>query len=414
MKGLYTFLAALLLTTGAFAQQLLPGGGMNPREALPFGTTSLRAKYQQPASPAHKLTRIRCTTENLTYIFVWDKQNRLTDYRVERPDEDQGWLIVDYFRYNDQGQMVRIDGYQDFVDDETDRGLDQVNYVEITYDEKGRLETYTSYNNFHTDTYSKGGTYKWYYNDNDQVVKRELYLGTSTDVFEVIEYTYEEGRLVSEKGIMSDYNGKFFDSSGADYTYDAEGRLIETRFRDGNAESGGLFYNGKNQWIYDENGNCIKEIRYDKLNGEKQRSEFEYGEYLMSETALPTFILGGDRPFIFESKNAYHTEHFYSLDAVGVLTYLADFLYDYDTPEGVAEMPQLPFTVSVFPNPAQDAFSVRGLTGGETVRLLSANGAVVREVTAQPDGTSRLPLDGVVPGNYILQTRSYSTMVVVR
>ena len=125
--------------------------------------------------------------------FHYDSQRRLVATYEEVPSE---YELIDSIRYNDLGQLVRLDGYQ-LIDSE----WKHVYYIEYTYNNRGLIVTRSNYNEMYGE-FELGGIYEYFYNEQDQITRSELLFMNS--LYQVVDYVYQDGLLLSETWSYSD------------------------------------------------------------------------------------------------------------------------------------------------------------------------------------------------------------------
>lgn len=299
--------------------------------------------------------------------FYYDSQRRLVAVYEDIPSEYQ---LIDSIRYNEQNQLVRLDGYQ-FIYNQ----WKHVYYIEYTYNNQGLISSRTNYNNMDGE-FEQGGIYEYFYDDNGNLIKSEL---TMAEVlYTIVEYTYENNRLATEIWSYADFFGQsdeFVQSERLRYTYNAEGKLTLVNYDI--YDAGGWDDYATRTYTYNEAGNCTEVHAYDANENETERSIFYYDNRTLSETLMP-WNPEMVRPETFSNTNIYTTEEFWTLDANLVLQYMCDYEYTYADIDavGLLDVEQLPLTLT--PNPAENLVMISGLNEGvHQMEIIDLSGRVV-------------------------------------
>ena len=113
------------------------------------------------------------------------------------------------------------------------------------------------------------------------------------------------------------------------------------------------------EYLYDENGNCIDHSIRNEYGSYIDRRLYEYNtEISVNQIHTPYNVPEIYLPENLSDVNQRTIEHWYTLDADYVLQYICDFEYMYNhTPVGISENESVN-TMTVFPNPAQGSLNV--------------------------------------------------------
>lgn len=316
--------------------------------------------------------------------FDYDSEGRLIAHYYEYTGS---YAVIDSIRYNEQSQIVRLDGYQ-LLNDQ----WKHVYYLEYTYDNAGNINSRSNYN-FMSDEWMLGGIYEYTYNDNHQILTAELTMGGS--IFQTVDYEYENGRLANVIWSIADWGGSLQYDEKLTYYYNANGQ-VET-IQD-SLYSSGWEASGYEGFVYDDNGNCTEHTSYNDLGNPTDRSIFEYDNRLLSQTLVPVHP-EIERPAYFSYVNIYNVEHWYTLDANYVFQYVCDFIYEYSAASTVEE--HVINSVSCFPNPANNMITIAG-EENSNVTVFDMSGRLVMQGIL--DG-NQLNVSNLYPGTYLMQIK---------
>lgn len=303
--------------------------------------------------------------------------------------------VYDSIRYNSQGQMVRIDGYQLL-----NQAYQHVYYLEYTYNSQGLMATRTNYNNF-SGTFQLGGVYTYTYNSDGQMVQAQLVMAGDSQPFQQVDYTYNNSLLSSE---LWSYNitGSWEPSEKLNYSYTNQQKVayIYDSLWDGYSWSNG----GYQAFTYDANGNCTRHSTYNTMQ-EVSRSEYEYNNYLLDETLMP-WLPEQMRPANLGNTHAFDIEHWYQLDANQHFGFAWDYSYHYSDANSIESARGIDITV--YPNPASSFVNIQGLDN-IPVSIIDLSGRIVMKthllggiivLSSLPSGTYQILLPHI--GSYPL------------
>lgn len=389
MKKLYAFMMLLAIGSCVFAQvrrghQVSTFDGA--KAALNYNLADAMAKA---GNYNYKMIGYHSDDEIEWVNYHYDADNKIIAIYTLVMSE---YETYDSLRYDEKGDIVRIDEYQLFGTE-----YRYVNYVDYTYDDNHHMTSRTNYNNI-SGEWTLGGVYTYTYNEHGNIVKSVLEFA-GYDEYEIIDYIYDnQNRLVRAIWQQTDmFTGQRNYTDAFHYTYNANGKLEMAV--DSTYDNGHWSYHTKELYEYDGNGNCV---RYQKMQGASNRvvtkSEYWYDDRTVAETLIPQ-VPENDRPNIYTNNNLYTGEHWYSLDDNGDLQLICDYLYGYAGYAGIESIEAA--SISVYPNPAVEQATVNAPAGSK-ISVVDVQGRVVEqfEMTAE---SRVLNLKNYNPGLYVLQ-----------
>lgn len=304
------------------------------------------------------------------------------------------YSVIDSLAYNDQGQMIKLSGWQLMSN-----GWKNVYYIDYTYDAAGNIASRTNYNMFDGE-WNLGGVYEYTYNQNNQITLTTLTM--TGRVFQKIEYTYVDGLMTQELW----YNFDGMGLSPSEKICSSYENGLKTLELDSTAASnGGWEYYGRRTYMYDEYGNCVEYHYYDQTRGEAERSIYSYDyDMPLSQTLMP-WDPEMIRPVTYNNAHAYYSEAWYTVDVEHVLQYVCDYIYEYaDINLGINDLTSENF--SVYPNPASDVVVVEGLPEAPVkLQVIDAMGRVAAEYQVSA-ADNHVNLSALSAGCYILRVAS--------
>ena len=333
------------------------------------------------ADYSYKLASFRTDDYYQFNFFHYDGQNRLVAVQDTVRNE---YSVIDSLQYNENGQMVRLSGWQLL-----DGRWKNVYYIDYTYDAAGNIASRTNYNNFGGE-WNLGGIYNYTYNSDNQIVLSTLTMGDRQ--YQKIEYTYRNGLLVQELWYSFDGTG-LFPSEKIGFEY-MGGRLI--RESDSSSYDGENWdYFGLRTYTYDDYGNCLENHYFDQTTYEAERSIYTYDEALPLNQVLMPWTPEQERPKTYNNVHACVNEQWYTVDVNHTLQYVCDYVYNYVNINAAINAPVAePLVVS--PNPASDFVTIEGLSEGNApMAIVDAMGrTVLQQQVSSTDSTinvSNLP-----------------------
>lgn len=215
-----------------------------------FGLANVNA--QESKEYLRSIQSLRSLDEFEEYYY--DSQDRLDSISISLPVNETDVTIACRKLYRDEnGNVILNQWYQliDFVFSNTAK-------IEYKYDENGNLIERINYQNYGTMT--KAGHMKYYYNEDNLLIKKELLYVWDDSVWEYSDYEYDDNnRLLSETitdtGIVS--GEKPGVKQKLIYSYNEDGFLERVQTQIVN-EVGNLYESQKTEYSYDEAGNLVE------------------------------------------------------------------------------------------------------------------------------------------------------------
>ena len=338
--------------------------------------------------------------------FHYDSQRRLVATYEEVPSE---YELIDSIRYNDLGQLVRLDGYQ-LIDNE----WKHVYYIEYTYNNRGLIVTRSNYNEMYGE-FELGGIYEYFYNEQDQITRSELLFMNS--LYQVVDYVYQDGLLLSETWSYSDpfsFSEVFEPAEKIYYTY-TDNRLTTVYDSIYDVVDGWMYY-GKQTYVYDQAGNTTEYHHYDANDKEIERSVYVFDQRTAEETLIP-WTPEIVRPRTFNNVNIYTREKYWTLDTELVLQYVGDYIYTYVDIDavGLTDVEQLPLAIA--PNPAENVITLSGFGEGVyKMDILDMSSRIV--MSANVNNTMQINLSQLESGCYLVRISGnegvYTSKLIVK
>lgn len=395
MKKIFFLLFLSLLAVATFAQRMNGDNSLNRLKGM-----SIR--------PAEKMMSAKGTTHYRLEGFTSSDGELITTFHyasgrliavLEEVYGDDGYRLYDSIRYNSDGQLVRLDGYQ-WLNDE----WRHVYYVEYTYNDQGLIATRTNYNKF--DSWYLGGVYSYTYNADGQIIQSDLDMDGI--VYTRVQYAYEDGKLKRETWLSCDFSsveGDLIPYEVIDYNY--RNGLLQLADHTAYDQNGQSEWNGSESYQYDDNGNCVE---YQQRNANDQvieRRVYRFDERLVSDTWIPWHpeIL---RPYLYSNRNLYFKEEFYTVDVENVLRYFCDYDYDYINHVGIEEQHSEDMS-ACYPNPTQGAIMVSA-PAGQRISVYDMVGRCVLDMVSTGIQQVELPQKGL----YVVRVGNVSRKVVCR
>lgn len=329
------------------------------------------------------------TSDNLVTVrFTYDAQHRLIAYYNDNAGD---YTVIDSMKYDNNGNMVRLDGYQWL-----NNTWQHVYYITYKYDNNNNRISRTNYNQFQGE-WNLGGVYNYTYNSNNQLIYEELTMGTRT--ISTVDYTYENGKLATETWSYSDFSGGFEPSEKMCYYY-TNNKL--TSIEDSTYSVGSWYYFALKEYDYNNSGNMTEYRYYDQDYVLGEKSIFTYDtQYKLENTAMPVSP-ELERPYLFESTNIYTREMWHTLAIGNELKYAFDYIYTYNIPTAVAE--NKVENVSVSPNPARNMLCINGEY--ENIQSMDIYNMAGQKVMHINGYVNTLNISGLADGMYLIQLNS--------
>ena len=350
------------------------------------------------AQPSHgtksdyrwKMNSFRTSDNYQLCSFSYDASHHLLAIRDSVRGE---YTVVDSMTYDANGNMVRLSGWQ-----RLDGEMQNVYYIDYTYNEAGLITSRTNYNNF-GGSWELGGVYNYTYNAQNQLVLTTLTMGNM--VYQKTEYQYDGDNCVLELWYSYNFDVNGLLPSEKYVTTYADGRkvlMLDSISSDGTY----WMYNGKYTYAYDNRGNCTEYHHYDNYNREIERSVYTYDNSKPLASTLIPHNPEMERPRTYNNVDACVREAWYTVDVDQVLQYVCDYIYDYSDINAALHSP-VAERVALYPNPASAHVTLVGLPEGVSqVQIYDLSGKLV---STQHAGSSHMTMDvsGFVPGCYVVR-----------
>ncbi len=322
--------------------------------------------------------------------FSYDGYNRL----VAMNDSVRGeYSVVDSMFYDEAGNMVRLSGWQ-----RLNGTMQNVYYIDYTYNDLGLIASRSNYNNFNG-VWELGGVYNYSYDENGKIVLTTLTMGNM--IYQKIEYAYDEDKCVSELWYSYYFDAETLLPSEKYVNSYSNGHLI-LKYDSISDDGVNWQYNGRYNYIYDDQGNCTEYHHYDRQGHEVERSVYTYDESKPLESTIIPWNPEIDRPRNYDNVNVCAREAWYSLDVDYVLQYVCDYIYDYATMGSGIESTSSA-SVMMAPNPATKVVSISGLTDENVqVQIVDAAGRIATTAVVNV-ANSNVDISGLVSGCYVVR-----------
>ena len=291
MKALFLLFA----TVAAFSLSAQPQGHFNKHHNA-TSNPSPKDNY------SWKMTSFQTDDNYQLCQFSYDINHRLIAYTDTVRGE---YYVVDSMTYDDNGNMVRLSGWQ-----RLNGTLQNVYYIDYTYNEAELIASRSNYNNFNG-VWELGGVYNYSYDENGKIVLTTLTMGNM--VYQKIEYAYDGDKCLSELWYSYSFDaGALLPSEKYVNTY-SNGHL--TLQYDSVSDDGVHWSNnGRYTYVYDNMGNCLEHHHYDKYGSEVERNVYTYNNDMpLSSTLLP-WNPEINRPKVYDNVSVCTREAWYSLD----------------------------------------------------------------------------------------------------
>lgn len=407
MKKVLSFVLCCVVFASAFAQHAFTKNEVIKSELVKKLNLRPAEKMAMSADYNYAMSSYNTDDYYITCTYTYDAQHRLVSVFEDVPSE---YKLIDSIRYNEQNQLVRLDGYQLLYGQ-----WKLVYYIEYTYNNQGLIASRSNYNNF-DGVFELGGIYEYFYNPQGQLISTDL---TMADMLlQMVEYEYTNGLLTTETWSYADdpfsTNSTFTANERMDYTYTNDGKLSLITYNTFDGFAWSVY--GTRTYTYDENGNCTEMHAFDGNGNETERSLFTYDNRLLEETLMP-WTPEMTRPETFTNKNLYTLEEYWALDANFVLQYVCDYEYNYVNIDevGLEDIRTLPLTIA--PNPTDDIIILSGLGEGvHQMEIIDMAGRVMMqdEVT----NSKTINVSSLQKGCYLVKvmnnTSVYTSKVIVR
>ena len=377
MKKSTLLLVLSLAMVSAFGQRPVRNLNDNPfRPSLP---TEKNRSFEQ------RMIGFQASDNMEYYSYTYNEHNQLIDIHSVVVGS---YETHDSVRYNANGQLVRIDGYQ-YLNDI----WKHVYYLEYTYNEQGQLASRANYNS--VSDWTLGGLYEYYYNPDGQIIQTDLTMGGR--LFQSVEYSYIDGLLVEELWSNAGFGTtSLTPSEKKEYAY-TDGKLTEsiTYFYD----NGFWDRDSREEFQYDADGNCTLHQTFNANDAVVDKSIFTFNNQLLANTLMP-ITPETERPKTFTNVNTYLVEEWHTLDANNVLQYVCDYLYDYDNNVSIRE--DVKQHIAAYPNPCHAQLTIQQEYTNAKAAVYDIFGKLVTMENLS-DGNSTINLSACKSGIYFIR-----------
>ena len=324
--------------------------------------------------------------------FFYGNDNELIAYEsFDLVDPSDPVNLRDTLIYDANGDCVKIKNYQ-FLDNQ----WKYTYYIDYSYDANHHCKSRENYNSFDGGvTFDLGGRYEYNY-DGDRITSYVMYfVGVE---FMRGDYTYNaEGQLIELLETQNDpWGGTGWDNSARSvWEYNELGQCTTATFYYWNYTNWSL--SKRKDFIYDGSGNTSIVSTYEGGGLVDRKSYFYDLETPIEEVIMPVDPEGDyqwekfmTRPLGFGWETA---------DANGVLQYICDYYYNYCPVTGVNSMVADLQEMSLYPNPTTGLVKI-GNKNVERVEVIDQTGRVVLQ---QTNGDNTIDLSNLSSGLYIVK-----------
>ena len=355
--------------------------------------------------------------------FEYDSSNRLVR---QYSNMLVGNLRTDY-TYNDKGQVVMEEGWQDKSVSGLDENYEQRYYVEYEYDEQGRVVARKTYNKLGSAPMMFSGMYVWEYDNAGRLAKMLDYTDENRQnlLQEVLYYYNELGQLSYTQDRINNF-GTWEDNSRVEYVYDALGRITE--IGSGKITDGTYKADRYEVFVYTDEGeeelnpDAVLDETY--LTGAGRRTKQKMVKYLYNEDVRSENVIYpvtdidalfdnsvqySDYKFMLVERNEYMPD-----DITGGLVQIINWVYDYDEIEGINGIEAIEkinaLGARILPEVNGDVLTLNGVTNASVVSIYDLNG---RKVFAGGNNTGNtVNVSSLEKGIYMVTTPEGSAKFV--
>ena len=355
--------------------------------------------------------------------FEYDSSNRLVR---QYSNMLVGNLRTDY-TYNDKGQVVMEEGWQDKSVSGLDENYEQRYYVEYEYDEQGRVVARKTYNKLGSAPMMFSGMYVWEYDNAGRLAKMLDYTDENRQnlLQEVLYYYNELGQLSYTQDRINNF-GTWEDNSRVEYVYDALGRITEIgsgKITDGTYKADRYeFFVYTDEGEEELNPDAVLDETY--LTGAGRRTKQKMVKYLYNadvrsenviypvtdiDALFDNSVQYSDYKFMLVERNEYMPD-----DITGGLVQIINWVYDYDEIEGINGIEAIEkinaLGARILPEVNGDVLTLNGVTNASVVSIYDLNG---RKVFAGGNNTGNtVNVSSLEKGIYMVTTPEGSAKFV--
>ena len=339
--------------------------------------------------------------------YSYDNNHTLSQSIMYTWDDDAGNWVRTYkseYSHDNDGNLIQVMNYS--WDENTSQWVDSWK-TDLTYDANGNLTLATG-SEYDEDSGQWVYFFKAEYSyDNDGNLIMETDYGWNEDQWiedYKCEYAYDgDGHLISDTEYY--WDGHWIKDSKYEYTYDNNGNMIleEDYYWEGQWKR-----DGKYEYVFDDNGNLTEELAYnwdENTNSWEElfKDDHTYdNSYSFDELVLPIIY---DEDYIFYSMDSWWRLYYHHMLLTSVRFYPEEgfrewyekykntYYYSEINIVGIAEGNDN--TMTIYPNPAGDEFTVQSLlfkVSRTFVELYDLNGRKLLEKNI-PRGSQEVTVD---------------------
>lgn len=313
---------------------------------------------------------------------------------------DDAIQVRDSLTYDQSNNVVKLDGYQLL-----NGSWKHVYYMDYTYDDNGNILSRSNYNSFGGSSFTLGGTYLYFYEDN-KLTSWKMYM-SGTDLVEQCQISYNDNNQVVLEFVQDTWrSGAMEDSWKIEYIYNLDGTIQTSKPSIWNGFS--WDFPGAEWFYYDADKNCIK-WEHKSGNSVTNRREYEYDmDFTVDQIVFP--VTPEDRietKRLVEMQNMVVLQHWYTENDQGELIYICDYIYDYDYigTAGMREQGLHMDTMRMYPNPASDLITVSSANNIIIdINVLDTTGKVVHRQTNLNNKKANVDISNLQSGVYYIRS----------
>ena len=313
---------------------------------------------------------------------------------------DDAIQVRDSLTYDQSNNVVKLDGYQLL-----NGSWKHVYSMYYTYDDNGNVLSRSNYNSFGGSSFTLGGTYLYFYEDN-KLTSWKMYM-SGTDLVEQCQISYNDNNQVILEFVQDTWrSGAMEDSWKIEYIYNSDGTIQTSKPSIWNGFS--WDFPGAEWFYYDADKNCIK---WEHKSGDRvtNRREYEYDmDFTVDQIVFP--VTPEDRietKRLVEMQNMVVLQHWYTENDQGELIYICDYIYDYDYigTAGIRDQGLPMDTMRMYPNPASDLITVSSANNIIiNINVLDTTGKVVHRQTNLNNKKANVDVSNLQSGVYYIRS----------
>lgn len=345
--------------------------------------------------------RINTISSNSGETIFYTYENESSTLPVSRTrvyeSPDYSYANVDTLTYNESGQIVRMDSYSKWDDEDLEPG----GYTIYTYNDKGQRVSEGFYYDGaleYTTTYT--------YDENGLMTSAED-IDIYSEESEKAEYSYNEEGLRIEDVYSYDEGEGYIVEEIVRYVYE-NGLMVKEEyyeFYEGEEYLGNVYF-----YEYDEHGNCILEKAYDDEGNVDWKREYHH-DMNISNDIVHYYNDPDDYVWLYPTHNNMITGYTdYLVDENGEMQVNREYEYTYD--EIVAtSVAENSVVFNIYPNPVEDVVNVE-VENSELVELYDVFGRKLYTVNVTDD--VKIDMSDFADGVYFVKVYSEGSSSVKR